>query len=312
MYYIGLDIHKKTISYCVKDASGQIHREGKIGSTRCELDSWIKTLPQPRMIAMEATIFTGWIYDHLLPHAEKVKVANPLMLRAIAAAKRKNDRIDSNKIADCLRCDFLPECYMASTAIRDRRRTLRYRNLVLKQMTQMKNRISGLLMETGVSYNKQRLHKLGYFMELMSCNEEVNESIRPLLKLSRETVVRSQRLDYALVHSLERDPLLAERLKRLRTIPALGQSLRSPGLLRSVMSHASSRSSRPSAIVGSVARREAPRTSWFDCPSPNKGTSTFSKFSWRLRNWLLDTAMNWLSSMSESDNEETRIGRRSP
>src|SRR5713226_908516 len=71
MYYIGLDIHKKTISYCVKDASGQIHREGKIGSTRCELDSWIKTLPQPRMIAMEATIFTGWIYDHLLPHAEK-------------------------------------------------------------------------------------------------------------------------------------------------------------------------------------------------------------------------------------------------
>jgi transposase len=222
MYYIGLDIHKKTISYCVKDASGQIHGEGKIGSTRCELDSWIKTLPQPRMIAMEATIFTGWIYDHLLPHAEKVKVANPLMLRAIAAAKRKNDRIDSNKIADCLRCDFLPECYMTSTAIRNRRRTLRYRNLVLKQMTQMKNRISGLLMETGVSYNKQRLHKLGYFMELMSCNEEVNESIRPLLKLSRETVVRSQRLDYALIHSLERDPLLAERLKRLRTIPGVG------------------------------------------------------------------------------------------
>jgi hypothetical protein len=34
MYYIGLDVHKKTISYCVKDAAGQVHREGKIGSTR--------------------------------------------------------------------------------------------------------------------------------------------------------------------------------------------------------------------------------------------------------------------------------------
>jgi hypothetical protein len=66
-------------------------------------------------MAMEATIFTGWIYDHLLPHAEKVKVAHPLMLRAIAAAKKKNDRIDAGKIADCLRCDFLPECHMAST-----------------------------------------------------------------------------------------------------------------------------------------------------------------------------------------------------
>ena len=68
---------------------------------RHELDGWIETLPQPRMIAMEATIFTGWIYDHLLPHAEKVKVAHPLMLRAIAAAKKKNDRIDADKIADC-------------------------------------------------------------------------------------------------------------------------------------------------------------------------------------------------------------------
>ena len=174
MYYIGLDVHKKTISYCVKDAAGKIHSEGKIGSTRRELDAWIKTLAQPRMIAMEATIFTGWIYDHLLPHAEKVKVAHPLMLRAIAAAKRKNDKIDASKIADCLRCDFLPECYMTSTEIRDRRRTLRYRGLLVKQMVQMKNRISGLLMETGVSYNKQRLHKVGYFTELMSGNEEID------------------------------------------------------------------------------------------------------------------------------------------
>ena len=48
------------------------------------------------------------------------------MLRAIAAAKKKNDRIDARKIRDYLRCDFLPECNMASTAIRERRRTLLY------------------------------------------------------------------------------------------------------------------------------------------------------------------------------------------
>src|SRR5271168_1928943 len=81
MNYIGLDVHKKTISYCIKDAAGQVLQDGKVGATRRELDCWIKTLPQPRTIAMEATIFTGWIYDHLLPHAEKVKVAHPLMLR---------------------------------------------------------------------------------------------------------------------------------------------------------------------------------------------------------------------------------------
>src|SRR5216684_269783 len=222
MYYIGLDVHKKTISYCVKDVSGQVHREGQIGATRRELDGWMKTLPQPWTAAMEATIFTGWIYDHLLPHARQVKVAHPLMLRAIAAAKKKNDRIDAGKIADCLRCDFLPECHMASTSIRERRRTLRYRHLLVRQMVQMKNRISGLLMETGVSYNKQRLHKVRYFRELLTTNEEVNESIRPLLRVRRETIVRLQKMEYALVSSLQRDPLLAERIKRLRTVPGVG------------------------------------------------------------------------------------------
>jgi Transposase len=95
MYYIGLDVHKKTISYCVKDASGRVHQEGRLGATRCELDIWMRALPQPWTVAMEATIFTGWIYDHLHPHATEIKVAHPLMLRAIAAAKKKNDRVDA-------------------------------------------------------------------------------------------------------------------------------------------------------------------------------------------------------------------------
>jgi hypothetical protein len=34
-------------------------------------------------------IFTGWVYDHLLPHAQQVKAAHPLMLRAIAARPRR-------------------------------------------------------------------------------------------------------------------------------------------------------------------------------------------------------------------------------
>jgi len=222
MNYIGLDVHKKTISYCLKDVSGRVRQEGKIGSTRCELDCWMKTLPQPWTVALEATIFSGWIYEHLLPHAAQIKVAHPLMLRAIAAAKKKNDRIDAGKLADCLRCDFLPECHMMPAEFRDRRRTLRYRHLLVKQMVQMKNRVSGLLMETGVEHNKQRLHKVGYFHELLSTNQEVHPSIRPLLKLSRETIERCQKTEYALVSSLQRDPMLAERIKRLRTIPGVG------------------------------------------------------------------------------------------
>ena len=143
MYYIGLDIHKKIIAYCVKQGGGEVHAQGVVNATRAALDAWMKALPQPWSAAMEATLFTrSWIYDHLLPHASALKVAHPLMLRAIAASKKKNDRVDAAKIADLLRCDLLPECYMAPVEIRERRRTLRYRNMLVRQAVQMKNKMA--------------------------------------------------------------------------------------------------------------------------------------------------------------------------
>jgi transposase len=101
------------------------------------------------------------------------------MLRAIAASRKKNERVDVGRISDCLQCDFLPECHMISQEIRNRRRTLRYRHLLVRHMVQRKNRIYGLLIETGVSHDKQWLNKVGTFREVLSSNDEVHENIRP-------------------------------------------------------------------------------------------------------------------------------------
>src|SRR5437879_12966429 len=105
------------------------------------------------------------------------------MLRAIAVAKKKNDRIDAKKIADCLRCDFLPECYMASTEIRERRRTLLYRNLLVRQAVRMRDRCFA---DGSRSYNKQRIHKVGYFREFLATNKDIVEGLRSLLRLCQE------------------------------------------------------------------------------------------------------------------------------
>ena len=99
-------------------------------------------------------------------------------------------------------------------AIRERRRTLRYRNLLVRQMVQMKIKISALLMEAGVSYNKQRLHKASYFRELLATNPDIGEGLAALLRLCRETVVRMQKTESALVRSLEHDALLVGRVER--------------------------------------------------------------------------------------------------
>jgi transposase len=50
MYFIGLDVHKKTISDCVKDTAGRVRQEGKIGATRRNLDAWISSTSWSRQL----------------------------------------------------------------------------------------------------------------------------------------------------------------------------------------------------------------------------------------------------------------------
>jgi hypothetical protein len=46
VYYIGLDLHKKIIAYCIKTASGVTVSRGTVAATRSALLKWVESLPQ--------------------------------------------------------------------------------------------------------------------------------------------------------------------------------------------------------------------------------------------------------------------------
>src|SRR6202166_826704 len=133
LHYIGFDVHKKTISFCVKTAAGEIVEEGSVPAQRAGLRQWAAARPQPWRGAMEATLFSGWVYDTLKPYATQLDMAHPAMMRAISAGKKKNDKIDARTIADMVHCDWLPVCYVAPPEVRELRRLLRYRCLVVRE-----------------------------------------------------------------------------------------------------------------------------------------------------------------------------------
>src|SRR5258707_14226294 len=108
---------------------------------------------------------------------------------------------------------------------------LRYRNLVISEAVRMKNRISGLLMETGVEYNQQRLHGKAYFAELMKNLEEVPESVRQLLRLSRAALEMVEVTQLGLLKALRTNALLAKRGERLAGIPGGGEATARTGAL---------------------------------------------------------------------------------
>lgn len=225
--YIGLDVHKNSINVCVKRADGEIVEEGRLKANRQALTRWAARRQQPWVAGLEATMFTGWIHDFLQPQASQIKVINPFLAKAITAGKRQNDGLDARQMADMLRVDWVPECYLAPPEIRDLRRALRYRNLLVRESTRFKNRTSGMLMECGVEHAKSKVHRAAYFEALLGrlpdeMGGEVPESLVGLLKLSHAMIEMLERTQDWLVRTLERHPSIKARVKLLETIRGVG------------------------------------------------------------------------------------------
>ena len=72
---------------------------------------------------------------------------------------------------------------MAPQKLRELRRVLRYRNLLVRESIRMKNKVAGLLMEVGAVYNKKKLHGSGYFKNLLETVEDVPDSVMQLLRV---------------------------------------------------------------------------------------------------------------------------------
>ena len=139
MHYIGLDVHKESVSYCIKTAAGEVVEEGRLEATRTALESWAKA-QAPWSGLMEATLFSGWIYDTLAPHAEDLAVGHPAAMEAITRAKKKSDRLDCDKMADLSRANLAPRVWMPPRELRELRRLLRFRRRLVEQSTWSKNR----------------------------------------------------------------------------------------------------------------------------------------------------------------------------
>jgi transposase len=221
-HYIGFDVHKKSVSFCVKTASGEIVQEGKFAARREALRSWAAAQPAPWHGGMEATLFSAWIYDTLKPYTSELAMGHPARMKAITAGKKKSDRLDARTLADLLRSNLFPACYVLSPEMRELRRLLRYRHLGVRQSVRLQNKMAGLLMEAGAPFVKSRLQGKKYFAELVESLEEVPESVKDLLRMSRSAREMFEATQKRLVERLLAAPLLQARVERLSTIRGVG------------------------------------------------------------------------------------------
>ena len=144
MRIIGLDIHR-IFAEAVAWEHSKLKRLGRVDMRRDLLDAFAAKLSQTDIVVIEATGNAAAAAEVIAPHVEKVVIANPKQVRAIAYAKIKTDTIDAGVLAQLYASGFLPEVWIPDDATQALRRQVTRRNQIVRQRSRLKNIIQSIL-----------------------------------------------------------------------------------------------------------------------------------------------------------------------
>lgn len=141
-FVCGVDLHSKMMYVCIMKASGEVLLHQKIMNH--ETDKFESVLaPYKGKIVVSAE--SSFSYYFLADLCEDIGVdfflGHALYMSHIHGAKTKNDRIDSQKIAELTHKNYLPYAYTCSRETRYVRDLMRSRSAMLKTKTAMINRV---------------------------------------------------------------------------------------------------------------------------------------------------------------------------
>src|ERR1700689_5130869 len=115
--YIGMAVHKETISIAVLDSSGKLVMESVIETKGSTVVQFMRGLRGELRVTLEEGTWAAWLYDLLKPYVHEVRVCDPRK-NALLKAGNKNDQIDARKLADLLRAGLLPPVYHGESGVR--------------------------------------------------------------------------------------------------------------------------------------------------------------------------------------------------
>jgi transposase len=108
MRIVGLDVSRSVAEIAYLE-DGVLRAGGRAGLRREELERFAASLRSTDHVVLEATGNTAAIVTVLRPHVARVAIANPLLVRLIAEARVKTDKIDAAVLAQLYASHFLPE-----------------------------------------------------------------------------------------------------------------------------------------------------------------------------------------------------------
>ena len=217
--YIGMDVHKESISIAVMNAAGTMVMGCVLESMASMILQFIDGLRGDVQVTFEEGTWAAWLYDLLKPHVSAVVVCNPRK-NALLKDGSKSDRIDARKLAELLRGNHLRPVYHGEHGLRTLKELARSYLTITKDVTRVMNRLKALYRSWGIPCGGNEVYAPRHRSEWLGKISEAGVRRRAEHSYQELDVLRLLR------QQVRRDLLLESRKHKawrlLRLIPGIG------------------------------------------------------------------------------------------
>jgi transposase len=147
---VGVDLGDQWSHYCILGLEGERLAEGQLRTTPQDVAECFEALNVARVV-VEVGTHSAWVREVICGYGHEVLVANPRLMEGSKRRKRKNDRIDANKLARLGRVDpqSLHPIQHRSREVRQDLVVLRARDALVAARTELINATRGLVKSMG-------------------------------------------------------------------------------------------------------------------------------------------------------------------
>jgi transposase len=226
MRYVGVDLHKNSISLCVVELVGRERKVVQRKRLKCQeeeqIADYFAQLGRYEAV-VEATASYEWFVKLIEPSAARVVLAHPGKLRVIAESTQKTDKLDAQTLAEFLALNQIPESWRPTPRTREHRALVRLRYYVQGRITSAKNKLRRIMAD----YNADRKDLFSRAGRAYLAKIELSAADRLTADLVSEELdqhaVRLKTVDKQLAQFAREAPL-PEREARavLASIPCIG------------------------------------------------------------------------------------------
>src|ERR1019366_1160698 len=180
---VGVDLGDQWSNYCILGLSGETLAEGKFRTRRQEVTEFFQGLAKSRGV-VEVGTHSAWVGEVIAGFGHEVLVANPRLMDGSKRRRRKNDRIDAEKLARLGRIDpkSLHPIQHRSTEVREDLLVLRAREALVESRTKLISAVRGLVKSMGARVSNCSSPSFSQ-KAAAEIPDEVRETLQPLLRL---------------------------------------------------------------------------------------------------------------------------------